>query len=425
MFCCSPMAARKKSAQWAGPSRHDGTMTTSLAGREGGTLRVAIVGCGNIAHQHARAYAGSGRTELVGLVDIVPERAEAYVDTYGGRTYPDVTSLMSEARPDLVSIVTPPGAHAELAAKVLRAGVSVLIEKPPCPTLAEFDIIAEAERAGGGTAYVVFQHRHGSGARRAAELLGSGALGRPQIAVCETLWFRPDSYFDPDWRGTWSGEGGGPTLGHGIHQIDLLLHLLGPWQHLTAMAVRQARPVEFEDVSLAVVRFENGAVASVVNSLLSPRELSRIRIDTTAGTLELNHVYGYSDADWSFVPVPRASEAASLGKDPGTRDATGALRDSTAEVSDGANDAWAASAGMDVPSNHAAQITRLVDDLHAGRTHQTTLASTRSTVEFVSGVYASALLGREILREDLVAGHPFYVDLSGGMAADDITARMT
>ena len=154
--------------------------------------------------------------------------------------------------------------------------------------------------------------------------------------------------------------------------------------------------MEFEDVSLAMVRFENGAVASVVNSLLSPRELSRIRIDTTAGTLEVNHVYGYSDADWSFVPVPPASAAASLGKDPGTRDTTGALRDST-PTSDGANDVWAASAGIDVPSNHAAQITRLVDDLLAGRTHQTTLASTRSTLEFV-GVYASALLGTTILR---------------------------
>ena len=362
---------------------------------------------------------------MVGLVDIVPERAEAYADAYGGRTYPDVTSLMSEARPDLVSVVTPPGAHAEVAANLLRAGGSVLIEKPPCPTLAEFDVVAEAERAGAGTAYVVFQHRHGSGARRAAELLGSGALGRPQVAVCETLWFRPDSYFDPAWRGTWSGEGGGPTLGHGIHQIDLLLHLLGPWHHLTAIAVRQARPVEFEDVSLAMVGFENGAVASVVNSLLSPRELSRIRIDTTAGTLEVNHVYGYSDADWSFVPVPRASAAASLGKDPGIRDTTGALRDSTPEASDGANDVWAASAGIDVPSNHAAQITRLVDDLLAGRTHQTTLASTRSTVEFVSGVYASALLGTAILRAELVPGHPFYADLTGGMAADDITARMT
>ena len=400
-------------------------MTNSRIGSRDSMLRVAIVGCGNIAHQHARAYAGSGRTELVGLVDIVPERAEAYADAYGGRTYPDVTSLMSEARPDLVSVVTPPGAHAEVATRLLRAGASVLIEKPPCPTLAEFDIIAEAEQAGTGTAYVVFQHRHGSGARRAAELLGSGALGRPQVAVCETLWYRPDSYFDPTWRGTWSGEGGGPTLGHGIHQIDLLLHLLGPWHHLTAMAVRQARPVEFEDASLAVVGFENGAVASVVSSLLSPRELSRIRIDTTAGTLEVNHVYGYSDADWSFVPVPHASAPASLGMDPGTRDTTGALRDSRPEVSDGANDVWAASAGIDIPSNHAAQITRLVDDLLAGHTHQTTLASTRRTVEFVSGVYASALLGTGILREDLVPGHPFYADLTGGMAADDITSRMT
>ena len=275
-------------------------MTDSRIGTGDSALRVAIVGCGNIAHQHARAYAGSGRTELVGLVDIVPERAKAYADTYGGRTYPDLTSLMSDARPDLVSVVTPPGAHAEVAATLLRAGASVLVEKPPCPTLAEFDIIAEAERASAGTAYVVFQHRHGSGARRAAELLGSGALGRPQVAVCETLWFRPDSYFHPDWRGTWSGEGGGPTLGHGIHQIDLLLHLLGPWQHLTAIAVRQARPVEFEDVSLAMVGFDNGAVASVVNSLLSARELSRIRIDTTAGTLEVDHLYGYRDADWSL-----------------------------------------------------------------------------------------------------------------------------
>ena len=386
---------------------------------------MAIVGCGGIAHQHAKAYAESGGTQLVGLVDILPDHAEAYADLYGGPTFADVDSLMSDGRPDLVSIATPPGAHAEVAAQVLRVGGSVLIEKPPCPTLAELDVIAEAERVGGGAAYVVFQHRHGSGARRAADLLGSGALGRPLVAVCETLWFRPDSYFDPDWRGTWSGEGGGPTLGHGIHQIDLLLHLLGPWRQLTAAAVRLARPVEFEDVSLATVGFEDGAVASVINSLLSPRELSRIRIDTTAGTLEVDHVYGYRDADWSFFPLPSAETVASLGRDPGVREDSGAEPGGASDWPDGSADVWTTSAGTDVPSNHAAQITRLVDDLLAGRIHQTTLASTRGTVEFVTGVYASALLGTPIRRAELVPSHPFYADLTGGMAADEITARMT
>ena len=87
-------------------------MTSTPADTSDRRLKVAIVGCGGIAHQHAKAYAGSGRTQLVGLVDIVPEHAEAYADAYGGPTYPDVSSLMSEARPDLVSIATPPGAHA-------------------------------------------------------------------------------------------------------------------------------------------------------------------------------------------------------------------------------------------------------------------------------------------------------------------------
>ena len=385
-------------------------------------LRVAIVGCGSIAHRHAEAYAETGRTELVGLVDVVADHADGYASRYGSQTYPDVAALMREARPDLVSVATPPGAHAEVAAEVLRAGSSVLIEKPPCPTLAELDVVAEAERAGDAQAYVVFQHRHGSGGQRAARLLAAGSLGEPRVAVCETLWFRPDSYFDPDWRGTWSGEGGGPTLGHGIHQIDLLLHLLGPWKQLTAHAVRLARPIEFEDVSMAMVTFASGAVASVTNSLLSPRELSRIRIDTTAGTLEVDHVYGYSDADWSFTPAPSQEAAASLGRDPGVRDATGAL---TGDPSAASADAWADAAGVDAPSNHAAQIHRLVDDLLGGRTHETTLASTRSTVELVTAVYASALIGAPVRRDDLVPGHPFYADLSGGIPAAEITQRMT
>src|SRR5690606_1825483 len=241
----------------------------------------------------------------------------------------------------LVSVPTPPGSHAEIAIEVLRAGHSVLLEKPPVLSLAELDAVAAAERQSAGRVYVIFQHRHASGARRASELPGRGALGRPHLAVCETLWFRPRSYFDPDWRGTWVGEGGGPTLGHGIHQIDLLLHLLGPWRTITATAVRLDRPVEFEDVSLATVTFENGAVATVINSLLSPRELSRIRIDTTGGTLEVNHLYGYSDADWTFHPAPDAARAAGLGLDPGVRGPNGELPERNGP--EGGSDPWAES----------------------------------------------------------------------------------
>lgn len=386
-------------------------------------LKVAVVGCGGISRRHLEGYAESGRAELVGVADIVPERAEAAAEKFGSKPYGSVTELLDAQQPDLVSVSTPPGSHAEIAIEVLRSGASVLVEKPPVLSLAELDAIAEAEQASEGTAYVIFQHRHGSGALRAADLLARGALGTPQVAVCETLWFRPRSYFDPDWRGTWVGEGGGPTLGHGIHQIDLLLHLLGPWRTITATAVRLDRPVQFEDVSLATVTFESGAVATVINSLLSPRELSRIRIDTTGGSLEVDHVYGYKDADWSFHPAPNAGRAAKLGADPGVRTGTGELAAAGA-ADDHETDPWTASAGTDVPSSHRAQLTRVVDDLLAGRTHDTTLASTRPTMEFVTALYASAIGGGPVNRADLTPEHPYYKVLHGNVPQETIDAAM-
>lgn len=383
-----------------------------------GTLKAAVVGCGGIGHRHAVGYTETGRTELVGVADIVAERAQAYAEQYNSTAYNSVEELLAAQTPDIVSVSTPPGSHADVALAVLAAGASVILEKPPVLSLAELDRIAEAEAKSSGKVYVIFQHRHGSGAIRAHQLLSGGELGRPYVAVCETLWFRPRSYFDPDWRGNWQGEGGGPTLGHGIHQIDLLLHLLGPWKTLTATAVRLDRPVEFEDVSMASVIFENGAVGTVINSLLSPNELSRIRIDTEGGSLEVDHVYGYSDADWSFHPAPDAAKASTLGKDPGVR------KDDDGADDQPATDLWQATASTDVPSNHQAQLTRLVDDLLAGREHATTLDSTRPTMEFVSALYASAITGGPVDRADLKPGHPFYDALHGGVAQEEITRAM-
>ena len=384
------------------------------------TLRVGIVGCGTIARAHALSYQNNARVELVGVVDIDPARAGAFAVGYGTTAYGSYAELLDE-QPDLVSVATPPGNHVEVAVELLASGCSVLLEKPPTTTLADMDVLAAAEKSSSGSVFVVFQHRHGSGARRAHDLLRSGALGAPRVAVCETLWYRPDSYFLPDWRGNWAGEGGGPTLGHGIHQIDLLLHLMGSWQTVDARAARIARPVEFEDVSLAIVMFDSGAAGTVATSLLSPRELSRIRIDTTSGTLEVNHVYGYSDADWSWTPAPDATTAASLGHDPGLPGGEGARHQGPGR----GNDVWAASVGLDLSSNHAAQIDQLVDDMLAGRRHDTTLASSRPTMEFVTAVYASSLECETVHRRDLTPANRFYDTLSGGLPTDAITARLS
>jgi predicted dehydrogenase len=157
------------------------------------TVRVAVVGAGGIAEQaHVPAIrATADRATLVAAVDTDPDRlAEFQARTDVPATYPSLDAMLDAEHPDLVHICTPPALHVDPAVRCLQAGTWVLIEKPPCLSLAEYDRIEAAERDGGPYASVVFQHRFGSAAAYLRELIDAGALGRPLVALCQTIWYR-------------------------------------------------------------------------------------------------------------------------------------------------------------------------------------------------------------------------------------------
>jgi predicted dehydrogenase len=217
-------------------------------------------------------------------------------------------------------------------------------------------------------------------------LVGDPRLGRPLTAVCHTLWLRTDEYFTVPWRGRWETEGGGPTMGHGIHQFDLLLSVLGPWSEVVAVAARQLRPTATEDLSCAIVTFDNGTVATVVNSLLSPRETSYLRFDFERATVELEHLYGYGDANWSVTPAPGHDAAVTA--------------------------AWA-EGQPGRSSGHAAQLIAVLDALEAGEPPPVSLVDTTATMKLAAGIYASAFTGVPVRRGEIGAHSPFFDRMDG------------
>ncbi len=349
-------------------------------------VRTAIVGTGTIAGIHARALRTLEGVQLVAAADIDADRVAAFADEHdvAGR-YTALEPMLDAARPDLVHVCTPPGLHHEQALACLRSGVSVIVEKPPTLSVAQLEDLAAAEKASGPWVATIFQHRFGSGAQRLRRLLADGVLGRPLLALCTTTWFRPQPYFDLPWRGTWDSEGGGPTMGHGIHQMDLLLAVLGEWVEVSALARQQARSMETEDLSLAHVTFANGAVASVVNSVLSPREESYLRFDLERATVEVTHLYGYDDAAWRVTPAPGCDDVL---------------------------EAWEALPGGR-PSGHAAQLAEVVGALREGRPPPVTTGDALGTVQLVAGIYASAFGSRTVRRDSLTAGSPFHDRMDG------------
>ena len=305
-------------------------------------IRAAIVGTGAVAHLHAQAIALDPLAELVACANRNAGRRDAFAATYEvPGSYATLEELLAHETIDVVHLCTPPDLHREQTLQAVAAGVHVVCEKPPALSLAELDDMQRACDDAGLAFGIIFQQRTGTAAAHVRDLLQTGRLGRPLLAQCETLWYRGDDYYAVDWRGSWASEGGGTTLGHGIHQMDLLAHLLGDWQEISAQTWRLARDTAMEDASTATILFANGVVATATSSTLCPRETSHVRIDCERATIEVEHLYGHSVASWRVTPAPTVSpdEAASWafpeedepsGHIPLVRETYRALREGTA-----------------------------------------------------------------------------------------------
>jgi predicted dehydrogenase len=174
-------------------------------------------------------------------------------------------------------------------------------------------------------------------------------------------------------------------MGHGIHQMDLLLHILGDWEEVRAMSGTLARDIETEDASFAAVRFASGAIVSVVNSILSPRETSYLRFDFRDATVEVEHLYGYGNSDWRWTPAP--------GIDP-VRAASWAPHE-------------------DVISSHTAQLSQLISAYREGRRPSASGDDGRRVLDLTAALYASAATGRPVYRGDITVESPYYATMSG------------
>ena len=235
-------------------------------------LRVGIIGTGNISRAHIRGYLTFPEDcEIVALCDIFPAKAEEKKAEFGlsAQVYDSHAAMLAAGQLDLVSVATPPNTHAEIAIDCLNAGVNVLVEKPMAPSLEECDAMMAAEKASGKLLSVIAQNRFRDDMMLVKQAIDSGLIGPITHMQVNSAWWRGRPYYDLWWRGTWASEGGGCTLNHAVHHVDLTLWLAGRPQTVTAVLANTAHDnSEVEDLSIAILQYERGLAeitASVVD----------------------------------------------------------------------------------------------------------------------------------------------------------------
>lgn len=222
-------------------------------------LRTAVVGVGYLGQFHADKYAAIASSQLVGVVDSSPERAQEIADKVGCTAYTDHRQLLGKV--DAVSIVVPTQYHYQVARDFLEAGVHVLLEKPITTTVEEADELIRLARDKG----LVFQVGHLERFNPVIVALKEHLAGPRFIESVRIAPFKP--------RGTDVNV----VLDLMIHDIDIIQYIVGsPVRQINSIGA----PVftNEEDIANARIQFENGCVANVTASRISLKSERRMRI---------------------------------------------------------------------------------------------------------------------------------------------------
>lgn len=268
-------------------------------------LRIGIVGTGLIAQEHAKAISLIPESAtLVAAADVVPDRLKEFCANFNvARAYQDALELIGDPEVDLVAITTPPSAHEALAVAALESGKYVFCEKPLAHSLASAVRIAKAEARHPGRLAVSYQLRYEPSFRRLIWLCRNNGIGEIQSASIERHSYIPHmNNGNSGWWGSWEVAGGGVLLTQLIHELDLLLLVMGKPDSVSAIMNTCYSDIESEDYVEATFRFAGGKRARCIASVNSGQLSGRFAIQGSKGTIAL---------PWNFVSIdPRDSAKA-------------------------------------------------------------------------------------------------------------------
>lgn len=224
--------------------------------------RLLVIGAGAIGRTHIDRIRHTPGLALAGIAD-PSDACRALAESLDVPWAPDHLSALQQFQPQGAIVSTPNPQHVPMALDCLARGVAALVEKPLADSVAEAQRLVDAQARSGVPVLVGHHRRHNPINQRARETIASGQLGRLVGANAMACFYKPQGYFDMAWR---REPGGGPVLINQIHEIDMLRFLCGEITQVQALSSNAVRGFTVEDTAAALLRFESGALGTVLLS---------------------------------------------------------------------------------------------------------------------------------------------------------------
>ena len=280
-------------------------------------LKFALVGCGRIAKRHSDLL-GHGEiagAQLVAVCDLDADRAKVIAGKFDVPHFTDMHEMMQKIEPDVVSVLTDSGSHADVVVSLAPYGKHIVVEKPIALTLDDVDRMITTCDRNGVKLFVVQQNRFNVPVVKLREALDEGRFGKLVMGTVRVRWCRTQEYYDQDkWRGTWERDGG-VISNQAIHHVDLLSWMMGDVESVFAKSSTALVDIETEDTAAVIVRFRNGALGIIeATTATRPKDLEgSISVLGENGTVEIGGFAVNEMKVWNFTEA-QDSDAETLEK---------------------------------------------------------------------------------------------------------------
>ena len=344
-------------------------------------LGFAVVGLGMGKH-HCRSVTEAEGARLVAVCDLDAERLNPVAKQYGCKAYASFDELLKDDEVDVINIATPSGMHAKMGIQAADAGKHIVVEKPADIVPERVDALAEAGRRNGIKIACIFQGRLDPLNRKVRETIQEGRLGRLIGIHGHLPWYRKQGYYQGAhgaWKATWDMDGGGSLMNQGVHTVDLIQWLGGPVKSAMGMFGIFDHEIEAEDQTVALLRFENGALGTIYTTTCC-----------YPGYDQLITIYGANgsimkDASkllaWKMMGEKEAEEEAEMLRVFGqTGKQDGIAADPMAGSADG----------------HTLIIEDLIQAIREDRDPMIGLESARHAVEIINAIFESGRTGKAV-----------------------------
>jgi UDP-N-acetyl-2-amino-2-deoxyglucuronate dehydrogenase len=282
-------------------------------------LRVGIIGTGAISNKHAEAYGNIGYQVTV-CTDINEEAGRRFAERWGARFVKTYEEVCRHPEVDFVDVCTFPDFRLQPIEICAESKKHVQVQKPVSTNLETARKMIETAAGAGIQLGVVSQHRFDDSSLFISKAIAEGRLGKILQADAYVKWYRTPEYYSRPIKGSWEVEGGGAMINQAIHQVDILLWLIGPVREVFALwQLGAMHQIQSEDVISALLRYQNGAQGVIqASTAFWPGYTERVEIHGTLGTAILagDKLTAWDVKDYGGEAPPLAKEVLSGAADP-------------------------------------------------------------------------------------------------------------